>query len=140
MNVRNRDKLALALNNVWIGQCRIWAREARFDRFASDSIVVFGDGRIFAEEGKVVVQVRGEGFKNVRVRIMVEGGRGEGEKNGNVERVEMRVGGYDEKQETVRKEVKGTTVAGESLGGVGSGVVVKEMLIVTPYFIIYLFD
>jgi len=35
LNVKNTDKLAIALNNVWIGQCRIWAREARFDRFAS---------------------------------------------------------------------------------------------------------
>jgi len=30
LNVKNRDKLGQALNNIWIGDCRVWAREARF--------------------------------------------------------------------------------------------------------------
>jgi hypothetical protein len=34
LNVKTSDKLSQALNNVWIGQFRIWAREARIDRFA----------------------------------------------------------------------------------------------------------
>jgi len=34
VNVKNIDKLSQALNNVWIGQCHVWAREERFDRFA----------------------------------------------------------------------------------------------------------
>ena len=117
MNVKNRDKLALALNNVWIAQCRIWAREARFDRFASDSSIVFGDGRIVAEEGNVVVRVRGDGVKNLRVGKTVEGGRDEGGKKGNVGRVELRVRDCDGKQETVRKDEKGTTLAGEKVQG-----------------------
>jgi len=67
LNVRNRDKLAIALNNVWIGQYRIWAREARFDRHAPDSAEVRGDGRKKEGEGKAVVRVRGEGIRNIRV-------------------------------------------------------------------------
>jgi len=67
VNVRNKDKLALALNNVWIGQCRIWAREARFDRFASDSKVMNDVGRSKVEEGRAMVRVRGKGIKNIRV-------------------------------------------------------------------------
>ena len=79
MNVRNKDKLALALNNVWIGHCRIWAREARFDRFAWDKSVLPGVGRFLREEGKVVVRVRDEGVKNVRVGNMVQVENGEGD-------------------------------------------------------------
>jgi len=36
VNVKNIEKLSQTLNNVWIGQCLIWAREARFDRFAQN--------------------------------------------------------------------------------------------------------
>ncbi|KEH17565.1 hypothetical protein MTR_0007s0010 [Medicago truncatula] len=32
LNVKNKDKLAQALNNVWIGEHRVWASEARYDR------------------------------------------------------------------------------------------------------------
>jgi len=35
-NVRNSDKLSIALNNVWFGHLRVWAREAKFDRFATN--------------------------------------------------------------------------------------------------------
>jgi len=79
LNVKNPDKLALALNNVWIGQCRIWAREERFDRFAS---VCSDDGRRKRgkEESLPMVRVTGKGVKNVRVGRLEEGKRGEGEK------------------------------------------------------------
>jgi len=79
LNVKNSDKLALALNNVWIGLCRIWAREARFDRFVSVSLK---DGRrkLEKEESLPVVRVTGKGVKNVRVGRSEEGKRGEGEK------------------------------------------------------------
>jgi len=33
-NVKNADKLSQALNNVWFGHMQVWAKEARFDRFA----------------------------------------------------------------------------------------------------------
>ena len=31
-SVKNRDNLEHALNNIWIDDYRVWAREARFDR------------------------------------------------------------------------------------------------------------
>jgi len=70
----------MALNNVWLGQCRIWAREARFDRFAFDSNHGYSEERLLGDEGTVVpvVRVKGVGIKNVRVGKQVEGERGEG--------------------------------------------------------------
>jgi len=35
-HVKNADKLSKALNNVLFGHIRVWAREARFDRFADN--------------------------------------------------------------------------------------------------------
>jgi hypothetical protein len=35
-NVKNSEKLLNALNNVWFGILRVWAWEARFDRFAEN--------------------------------------------------------------------------------------------------------
>jgi len=72
MNVRNKDKLTQALNNVWIGDFRVWAREARFDRFAQydvDSRVPYHGGRRSENGGEVkpVVITLKEGVKNVRV-------------------------------------------------------------------------
>ena len=64
VNVRNRNKLAQALNNVWIGDCRVWAREARFDRFArKDVLGGFAKNSVREEhEGfKAVWEQRGEG-------------------------------------------------------------------------------
>jgi hypothetical protein len=45
MNVKNCDKLSLALNNVWFWQFRVWAREASFDRFAKHDTVVSDKGK-----------------------------------------------------------------------------------------------
>jgi hypothetical protein len=38
VNVKNKEKLAQALNNVWIDNNCVWAREAKFDRFAHNDI------------------------------------------------------------------------------------------------------
>jgi len=40
VNVKNKSKLLQALNNVWMGDCRVFAKEARFDRFAHNDIAV----------------------------------------------------------------------------------------------------
>jgi len=60
------------LNNVWIGDLRVWAREARFDRFAQydvDNRVPFHGVKRSENGGEVrpVVITHGEGVKNVRV-------------------------------------------------------------------------
>jgi hypothetical protein len=47
VNVKNKGKLLQALNGVWVGDCRVLAREARFDRFAHNDFV--GDKNIPAE-------------------------------------------------------------------------------------------
>lgn len=90
LNVRHIDKLALALNNVWIGQCRIWAQEVRYDWFITDLVNVNLEGRRVEADGKVraVVRVKNDSIKNVRVLKQAEESRAEGEKNiivGNVE-------------------------------------------------------
>ena len=41
VNVKNKIKLSQALNNVWIGEHRVWAREARYDRFERYDSVAF---------------------------------------------------------------------------------------------------
>ena len=120
----------MALNNVWLGQCRIWAREARFDCFASDSNHGYSEGRLLGDEGTVVPvgRVKGVGIKNVRVGKQVEGEIGEGEKiiMGKVEvRVEdkgreLMVRRVDEgvtlvKEEGVGREMK-EGVVGEKVG------------------------
>jgi hypothetical protein len=40
VNVKNSDKLLQALNNVWVEDCRIWATEVKYDRFARNNVVV----------------------------------------------------------------------------------------------------
>ena len=40
VNVKNKRKLLQALNNVWMGECCVFAKEARFDRFAHNDIAV----------------------------------------------------------------------------------------------------
>ena len=77
------------MNSVWIDDCRVWAREARFDRFAHNDVVekvssipVTKVGGI----GNAVVVTRGEGVKNVRLDkpVQVDGsvGGGGGGENG----------------------------------------------------------
>lgn len=67
--VKNRDKLEQALNNIWIDDFRVWAREARFDRFAKHDEEVRdyrrGEGKV--EMTRPVVLTHAIGIKNVRV-------------------------------------------------------------------------
>jgi len=66
INVKDVGKLYKALNNVWFGWLRVWARETRFDRFGK------------AEEGVVLqAEAQCEGVKN---GAMHGGLSGEGEK------------------------------------------------------------
>lgn len=37
-NVKNNIKLLQTLNSVWVGECRVWAKEARFDRFEHNDV------------------------------------------------------------------------------------------------------
>jgi hypothetical protein len=90
-NVKNSDKLFQALNNVWFGHLRVWAREAKFDRFVindrkplvvSKSVRRHDDSVVRRME---VVRVIGEGDNTVRKHegdAMTDWGRRwEGEKS-----------------------------------------------------------
>ncbi|KEH26171.1 hypothetical protein MTR_5g049880 [Medicago truncatula] len=77
LNVKNRDKLGQALNNIWIGDCCVWAREARFDRFATFDEDFREEKRdrsssLRVVEAKPVVITHGEGIVNVRLRKEAE--------------------------------------------------------------------
>lgn len=79
VNVKNKGKLSQALNNVWVGDCRVWAKEARFDRFAHNDVVVVTSKEVVRKEGGEAVQVesrRGEGVHQVRKgdTVVVKGG------------------------------------------------------------------
>lgn len=111
-NVRNIEKLASALNNVWIGDHRVWAREARFDRFAQFDVLnknVVREGRSFGrkEGGSPVVITHREGVKNVRVSKATEEERGrEVVDLVKVGTVEVRVGKKEEKNK-LKKSIEG---------------------------------
>jgi hypothetical protein len=96
-NVKNRDKLGQALNNIWIGDYRVWARVARFDRFAqfdADVKVERSGGREVGrvEEVRPVVITHGVGIKNVRMgKTVVEELGCEGEKIVKVGTVDVNV-------------------------------------------------
>lgn len=114
-NVNNSKKLSNALNNVWFGHLRVWAREARFDRFAENDkkpLVVSKtvkrrvEGRL---EEKEVSWVNGEGEKRARkgegVKAVVGRGRsGEGEKSVRVGQVVVSVKGVGGNLKEHRKE------------------------------------
>jgi len=75
-----RYKLAQALNNVWIGDRKVWARETRFDRFVQYDVknrVHVNDVRRDETEREVkpVVITHREGVKNVRVGRLKEEAR-----------------------------------------------------------------
>jgi len=89
-NVKNASKLSIALNNVWFGHLKVWAREAKFDRFVvndNKSLLVSNTGKR-KDEGvggkKKAERVNMEGENIVRMgegeEEMVRGQRGEGEK------------------------------------------------------------
>jgi len=98
----------LVLNNVCIGQCQVWAREAQFDMFF---LVSSEDGKRKREKEAVlpVVRVTGKGVKNVRVGSLEEGKRGEGEKMRIERKVEVRGRGEESK---VRRVGEGVAVDG----------------------------
>jgi len=62
-----------------MGECRVWAREARFDRFALYDVVTRVSLIPVKEEvgkGHAVVRTMGEGVQNIRVGFDAgEGGR-----------------------------------------------------------------
>jgi len=70
VNVKNKDKLLQALNSVWIGDCRVWAREARYDRFAHSDAVDFKPENVVVRkeggEARLGVLKVGEGEKILR--------------------------------------------------------------------------
>ena len=103
-NVKNANKLSKALNNVWFGHLRVWAREARFDRFVVNDrkpLVVSNPVRRREErlaEEKEVARVIGEGEKSVRMgegvdSVVGKGRSGEGEKSVRVGKVDVQVNG-----------------------------------------------
>jgi hypothetical protein len=77
VNVKNKDKLLQALNNIWLGQYRILAREARFDRFAhndvatavGDRVISVGDRPVVAVRGKQAVRTSHDGVKDDRKEL-----------------------------------------------------------------------
>ena len=63
INVKNKSKLSQALNNVWVGDFRIWAKEVRFDRFAHNDVDVVKPKSVLRKDGRedvVVVTRRGK--------------------------------------------------------------------------------
>ena len=51
VNVKNKIKLLQALNSVWVGKCRVWAKEARFDRFAHNDVSAVNPELLVRKEG-----------------------------------------------------------------------------------------
>lgn len=62
VNVKNKHKLARALNNVWFNHCCVWAREARFDRFAHNDVVA--NPSIAAVRVKVSLPSKNDDFED----------------------------------------------------------------------------
>jgi hypothetical protein len=92
VNVKNKEKLAQALNNVWIDQSCVWAHEAKFDRFAHNDVTPRVSNitvKKTSTQEQLVVQFRDEGAKLVRRGIQVLGVNDEGV---NVRRGQMVMG------------------------------------------------
>ena len=69
VNVKNKIKLLQALNSVWVGECRVRAKEAMFDRFAHNDVSVVNPKILVRKEGVEVVVAaprQGEGVKQER--------------------------------------------------------------------------
>jgi len=81
VNVKSKEKLAHALYNVWIDQNCVWAREAKFYRFAHNDIAPRVSNSV-VKNNEIKVQPllvsRDEGVKNVRRGNLVLGENGEG--------------------------------------------------------------
>jgi len=110
--------LAHALTNVWIGDHRLWAKEARFDMFAQYDVVNRGPICGARVVGKYVVTpvviTHKEGVKNVRVsKVKEEEIVREGENLMTVGTVEVKVGKKKKKKKLKKK------IEGEAEGEVG---------------------
>jgi hypothetical protein len=123
VNVKNKIKLSQALNNVWFGDCRVWAREARFDRFAqNDSAIVALTvvGRNKEVVVRPVVTRYGKGIKNVRLRPKGEERRFEGDNMLRIGKVEVSVGRKPKVRrlvERVRGDLWGSREEGKGING-----------------------
>lgn len=107
VNVKNIDKLVLALNNVWIDNCRVWASEAKFNMFAhNDEVValVTGVTKALEVKGLPVVRNRRKGVKNVRWGNSASGEKGEGVVKVTVGKVEVLVVGKEGRKKIKRVE------------------------------------
>jgi len=110
LNVKSRDILRKALNNIWIGDWRVWAKEARFDRFAQfDEIprAVRSGSRSEGKdmEVKSLVITHGVGVKNVRLGPVKADDRAyEGEKIVKVGMMDVNVGLSKKKNKSKKKE------------------------------------
>ena len=89
------------MNNIWIDDWRVLAREARFDRFAKHDEEVRVSGCGVGKDGTFtsVVLTHGAGVKNVRV------GKNEEEERVVVEEKIVKVGLVDVKVEKRRKKI-----------------------------------
>ena len=113
INVKNKYKLSKALNNVWIGECRVWAHEARYDRFAhNDSIVVTPEvaERKEREADRLVTVYAGKGTKNQTKGMNVAEKHSEGVNVLRIGKVVVHVGGAGKKLKVGRMD--------EGVGGV----------------------
>jgi len=111
------------LNSVCIDQNRVWAREARFDRFAHNDVSV-QPSFISVKESEVkvrqVVRKRGEGVKKVSWGNVESGENGEGDKTVTIGRVEVPVGGVGGKK--MRRVGEVSTVTTEGVVDNGKGI------------------
>jgi hypothetical protein len=115
VNVKNKLKLSQALNNVWIGDCLVWAHEARYDRFAHNDLSVVTP---VVEVKNQAVVVRPVGFRSDEgVTKVLSGIKGverpvEGDNLMTVGSVEVEVG----KARKVQKIRRVVEVGGGDLG------------------------
>ena len=129
VNVKNENKLSQALNNVWIGECRVWAREARYDRFAHNDSIVGIPKEVVRKETAGVRPVRvqkGEGVNKIRLVTKGLEKQIDGESMVRIGKVEVPVGGGGKKPKVRRvNEGDGGVLAMSREEGKGKDVNVK---------------
>jgi len=107
VNVRNKEKLSQALNNIWMGECRIWAGEAHFDIFGHNDLEVRVSNEVASKEVVVrqpMVRSGVKGVKHVSGGDQKLGEKGEGEKEVTIGSVEASMVGEGEKKKVRREE------------------------------------
>ena len=121
------------MNNVWIGDLRVWAREARFDRFAQydveNRVPIRGGKRVEnGREMRPVVITHGEGVKNVRVSKEKEEVKNpeEEKKMVTIGKVEVNVGKKTKKKNKLKNKrdegVEGAVIKAEEAAEEGKKV------------------